>query len=631
MSSDKPALLDLRGTFLSPELSEQGHMHQLGDGSIAHIVPVDKEHMIIHTDTSVFLHSLPTQERRWEIDCPSFNFAIDVPHNLLALAPEDKTIIFWDLRTGQILQQLAYKAKNAEYRVNPNGIEFNHDSSILAAGMQCRHESVIALWDTMDGQLIRVLTMDKCFDDITALAFHPTNNLLAAGSFNDHRVWFRSLDNGSLLHVWDLSKDNCSDRPYDLAFSHDGALLFVGGGTCGLRIWDVEQERELPQPLSAHDLQPNWLAIDPTGRFLAVIHFGSVRDQALRILEIGSWQTAYEFTDEMSRPTFSLDGHLLAVSPARTGSAHLFEAATGQELAQIKLHDFFGAKLALHPAGNVLVEGGNNRIRLWDTKGSLLHELLQQERWSLSEMALAPEGNLLAISRHYGFEQNAIDLWNIVDGTLLFTLEGHTWSVLALAFSPDGRVLASGSADKTLRVWDLESKQEIHCCTGHSLAITSVAFAPNGTMLASGSLDKTLGLWSRENGKRLGELTGHKSDVLSVAFSPDGLALASGEKDGEICLWSIAKQKQIGRLQAHKAAVKSLAFSPDGRFLASGSDDQTVRLWDYTIGKELCCLKPCQGQIHSVAFTADGHSLMTGAGYCIRFWRVEALIKETAR
>ncbi|HEX6484564.1 MAG TPA: WD40 repeat domain-containing protein [Ktedonobacteraceae bacterium] len=632
MSSNKPALLDLRGTFLFPELSEQGFLHQLGDGPIAHTVPIDEEHLIIHTATSVVLHSLPMQETRWEINCPSFNFAIDVPHHLLALAPGDVTIILWDLRTGRLLHRLTSSAENAEYRVNPNGLEFNHDGSILAAGMQSHDESVIALWNTADGHLLRVLSMDEYLDDITTLAFHPTGNLLAAGSFNDHRVWFWSLDDGSLLHMWDLSEDGCHDRPYDLAFSHDGTQLFVGGGTCGLRVWDVEQRQEAPRPLSVRDLQPNWLAVDPVGRLLAVMHFGSVGDQALRMLEIGSWRTVYEFSGEMSHPIFSLDGQLLAVSPARIGSARLLQAATGQELTQVKLQDFFAAKLALHPAGNVLAEGGNGRIRLrCAADGSLLHELLLQEHWSISEMAFAPGGNLLAVSRRYGLKQFAIDLWNSADGTLLFTLEGHTWSVLALAFSADGQLLASGSADKTLRVWDLESKQEIRCCKGHMLGLTSIAFAPNGSILASGSFDKTLCLWSMEDGKRLCELTGQKSDLLSVAFSPDGLTLASGEKEGGICLWSIAEQKQRGRLQAHTAGVNSLAFSPDGRFLASGSDDQTVRLWDYAGGQELSCLKPCQGKIQRVAFTADGHRLMTGAVDCIRFWRVEALVKEAAR
>jgi WD40 repeat protein len=339
MSSHEPTLLDLRGTFLLPELEKQGLLQQRGNARITHAVPINEEHMIIHTDTSVFLYSQSTREKLWEIGCPSFNFAMDVPHNVLALTPGDATITLWDLCTGQLLQRLTYGAENARYRVNPNGLEFNHGGNVLAAGMQGHDDSVIVLWNTADGHLLRVLPMYDFFADITTLAFHPDGNILAGGSFNREFVWFWSLDDGSLLHIWEpeWSEDEDSevDRPYDLAFSPDGSLLFVGWGLCGLRVWDVKQEQEIPHPLSLNELQPNWIAVDPHGHFLATIHFGGLGNETLRILKIDSWQTVYEFPGEFSRPFFSLDGQLLAASPSRVGPAHLIDIVTGEERWQI--------------------------------------------------------------------------------------------------------------------------------------------------------------------------------------------------------------------------------------------------------------------------------------------------------
>lgn len=154
-----------------------------------------------------------------------------------------------------------------------------------------------------------------------------------------HLVWLWSLDDGSLLNVWEpeVFEDDEEeyDRPYDLAFSRNGRQFFACCGRCGLRVWNVEQEQEVPRPVSPDDLRPGWLAVDPGGHFLALIHDGGVGDEPLRIPEIGSWQTVYEFPGEFIRPFFSLGGQLLAVSPSGRGPARLIDLGTGEKRWQI--------------------------------------------------------------------------------------------------------------------------------------------------------------------------------------------------------------------------------------------------------------------------------------------------------
>lgn len=340
MSLARPTLLDLRGTFFLPQLSEQSSGYQNGDGHrILDAVPIDQEHMIIHTDASVYLYSQLAPEKIWEIICPSSNFAIDVTHNMLVLTPEDTIIIFWDLCTGQILHQVIYSLDNAEYQVNPNGLEFNRDGSILAVGMECQDKDVVALWNPKDGRLLRVLSLGDYCADITTLAFHPGGHVLAGGSFNHHLVWFWSLDDGRLLNVWDAEvyeeDEEEADRPYDLTFSLDGKWLIAGWGYCGLRVWDVEQEREVARPFSTDELQPSWLDADPSGRFLAVINFGGIGNETLCLLEIGSWRIVSQFAGDLSNPLFSSDGQLLAVSSETGGPARLIDIMTGEEFWQV--------------------------------------------------------------------------------------------------------------------------------------------------------------------------------------------------------------------------------------------------------------------------------------------------------
>lgn len=340
MSSAKLALLDLRGVFFLPELKEQNAVYRPGDRyRIIDAVPIDKEHMIIYSDASVFLCSQPTQEKLWEIICPSSNFAIDVRHNILVLTPGDTKIVLWDLCTGQLLHQLMQNADNVEYRVNPSGLEFSHDEGIPAVGMEYQDKDVVVLWSPKDGRLLRVLSLGDYFADITTLAFHPDGHVLAGGSFNHHLVWFWSLDDGRLLNVWNAEAyeedEEEADRPYDLTFSLDGKWLVAGWGYCGLRIWDVEQEREVARPFSPDELQPSWLEVDPNGRLLAVINFGGVGNETLCLLEIGSWRIVYQFAGDLSNPLFSPDGRFLAVSSENGGLARLIDIMSGKELWQM--------------------------------------------------------------------------------------------------------------------------------------------------------------------------------------------------------------------------------------------------------------------------------------------------------
>jgi WD40 repeat protein len=208
-------------------------------------------------------------------------------------------------------------------------------------------------------------------------------------------------------------------------------------------------------------------------------------------------------------------------------------------------------------------------------KGFKLRHTLTEHSSYVFSIAWSPDGQTLAS----GSADKTIRLWNFQSSQSIQTLKGHTDSVWSVAWSPDGQTLASGSADHTIRLWDFQSSQSIQTLKGHSGPVWSVVWSPNGQTLATGSADKTIHLWNFQSSQSILTLTRHVSHIWSVAWSPDGQTLATGSTDKTIRLWNLFTGLCTEMLEQHTEAIKWVSFSPDGRLLGSKSEDGTVRLW----------------------------------------------------
>ena len=106
-----------------------------------------------------------------------------------------------------------------------------------------------------------------------------------------------------------------------------------------------------------------------------------------------------------------------------------------------------------------------------------------------------------------------------------------------MAFSPDGKRIVTGSEDKTVKVWDAETGQEVLALKGHTDDVSSVAFSPDGKRIVTGSEDRTVKVWDAETGQEVLALKGHTDGVRGVAFSPDGKRIVTGSGDRTVKVW----------------------------------------------------------------------------------------------
>jgi energy-coupling factor transporter ATP-binding protein EcfA2 len=147
-----------------------------------------------------------------------------------------------------------------------------------------------------------------------------------------------------------------------------------------------------------------------------------------------------------------------------------------------------------------------------------------------------------------------------------------------------GKILQKHNASNTKVIDALQEilveGREYNRLKGHDSYVESVNFSPDGKTLVSGSRDKTIKLWNVETGKEIRTLKGHDSSVNSVNFSPDGKTLVSGSRDNTIKLWNLETGKEIRTFKGHDFSVYSVNFSPDGKTLVSGSGDKTIKLWN---------------------------------------------------
>ena len=235
----------------------------------------------------------------------------------------------------------------------------------------------------------------------------------------------------------------------------------------------------------------------------------------------------------------------------------------------------------------------------------------------IKSVCYSPDGKYIAS----GSDDKTVKIWEVETGRKLRTLGGHSDDVNSVCYSPDGKYTASSSWD-SIKLWEVATGECIKTLSGNGGAY-SLCYSPDGRYVASGSWDKTIKLWDVASGECIKVFAGHTDRINSVCYSPNGKYIVSGSKDKTIKLWEVATGECIKTLAGHTDRINSVCYSPDGKYIVSGSEDKTIKLWEAATGECIKTLSEHTSPVYAVAYSLDGKTVASGSlDYTIKLWEV---------
>jgi len=274
------------------------------------------------------------------------------------------------------------------------------------------------------------------------------------------------------------------------------------------------------------------------------------------------------------------------------------------------------------PDGNLLATSGYREILLWNPADGQLVRRISNLAERPHDIEFSADGKLIAVAAGTPGQMGEVKFFNVEDGALVADLFTTDDEVFAVAFSPDGTRLAAAAADRSIRLFDVASRQQQKLIEDHADWVMDVAWSPDGKKIASASRDKTSKVFDSATGESQATFNGHGQPVFGVAFLPDGNSVATSGRDNRIRVWAAGDAKQAREI-GFGGEVFRIRATPEGMSFA-GSADKTARQHNLTNGQQVRQFGPHNDWVYSVAYHAGTKRVASGSHDGeVRIWNAD--------
>ncbi|ETO09798.1 hypothetical protein RFI_27579 [Reticulomyxa filosa] len=523
---------------------------------------------------------------------------------------EDNAIRIWDISSGERTQLLQGHSDWV------NAVQFSPDGTKVVS---CSDDETIRIWDVLSGEQLQVLEGHS--ERVTKVQFLSNGSKVI------------SCSNDKTIRIWDSSSaqqiqifEGHSGAINGIQFSSDNSIILSYSQDKTIRLWNALSGEQI-QMLEGHanSVETAKFSFDSSQ-----IVSGS-EDKTIRIWDVSSGKQLQIIDGHLRRVTgvefFPKDPKI--VSCSWDGTIRIWDIALQRKIQLTEGHFDSVTEVQFSPDGSKIVSCSLDKtLRLWDVQSGKQIHVFEGHSSGARGIKFSSDGSKILTNAYL---DNIVQIWEVSSGKLLQILEGHTDFINSVQFSPDdqkilllrghsdsvkkahfssnGSRIVSCSFDRTVRLWDAISGNQLQLFRGHLKDINNVLFSPNGSTIVSCSGDKTIRLWDVSSGKQIFLLEKHSESIDGIQFSPDSTKIVSHSLDNTIRLWDTLSGKQLQVLEGHSNYIEKALFSSDGFKIISFSQDKTIRIWDVSSGNQIQILEGHIGGITDAQFSPDNSKI----------------------